>query len=117
MPSSHSSLVSLFSSRFFLARGFWKKDGFRNCETVIATVTRGSDDGDDDDDADDDDDGNGDDDGETVIATVTRGRAFLSEDPRWGKKIQPVFCYRFVNLFCLRWRCVQPSLSLNTVIN
>ena len=59
MPSSHSSLVSLFSSRFFLARGFWKKDGFRNCETVIATVTRGSDDGDDDDD-DDDDDGNDD---------------------------------------------------------
>ena len=60
MPSSHSSLVSLFSSRFFLARGFWKKDGFRNCETVIATVTRGSDDGDDDDD--DDDDGDDDDD-------------------------------------------------------
>ena len=54
MPSSHSSLVSLFLSRFFPARGFWKKDGFRNCETVIATVTRGSDDGDDDDDDDDD---------------------------------------------------------------
>ena len=58
MPSSHSSLVSLFSSRFFPARGFWKKDGFRNCETVIATVTRGSDDGDDDD-GEDDDDGDG----------------------------------------------------------